>query len=319
MAGLLRFGAATWRQCASRFYGDVSEVTQKRRLKYLRDVGWVRSEIGETWYGNVLWSTPAGARVMADQMRVQVPPGGYPGHAALHRLAVTDLGFRMEAAGELTLTEREVRAVEGQGRAHELLTAAGVTPAEGLTDGAGIERHLATVVGADRTLHYPDLVHLRPGAGRHGMNAVEVEITPKTPHRARQVLLSYRDSGLYDRVLYFTTGQVSAQMQGYPDRDGNWRDGLLQQIGMYPSGVDPTDFVRTQKPLVVVRPVEAADKGVAYRLDMRQAPEASWVSRQEWAVLRAKWETWCEDHDTTEVPFLKWWQDVQRPLEATAR
>lgn len=319
LAGLLRYGSATWRQCAAAFYPGAHEVTQRRRLKYLREVGWARAEIGETWYGNVLWATAAGARVMADQMRVQVPPGGYPGNAALHRLALTDLGLRMESAGELTITEREVRALEGNGEAHQFLTRLGAAGDRSVRDGKGHQRHLVTTVGADATLHYPDLVHVRPGKGGRGMNAVEVEITPKTAHRARQILLSYRDAGLFDRVLYYATAQVSAQLQGYPDRDGNWRDGLLQQIGMYPTGVDPTQFVKDQQPLIVVLPIEARDRGVAYRLDMRQVPEQAWVSRSEWAQLRRSWKAWVTDQGGIPVPFLTWWMDVHRPLEIANR
>lgn len=319
MAGLLRYGSATWRQCASRFYGDLSEVTQKRRLMYLREVKWVRAERGESWFGNVLWATPAGARIMGEQMRVALPPGGYPGGAALHRLAVTDLGFRMESHGELTVSEREVRALEGSpGLAAQFLARHDIHPGEGAVDGKGHERLLATVVGKDATQHFPDLVHMRPGKGGRGLTAVEVEITPKTPHRARQILLSYRDTQLFDRVMYYATAQVSAQLQGYPDRDGNWRDGLLQQIGMYPSGEDPTEFVKAHRPMIVVMPVTARDPGVAYRLDMRQVPEHAWVAKREWEDLRAQWTAWCQGQGVT-VPFLKWWMDVHRPLVAATR
>lgn len=278
----------------------------------------MRSEVGETWYGNVMWATTAGSRVLGDQLRVPLSAGGFPGHAALHRLAVTDLGFRMHLGGEVTITEREVRALEGSGQARSHLDLLQVPRHDGVMDGRNVERFLATTVGKDATLHYPDLVHVSPGRGKRGLNAVEVEITPKTPHRARQVLMSYRDSQLYDRVLFYVTAQVSAQLQGWYDAEGKWRDGLLQQIGEYPSGVDPTEFLKTSTSMFRVYPATANDDGVAFRLDMRQVSEADWVSKNEWLDLRAKWQEWVADQGTR-VPFLTWWMDVYKPLLVAQR
>ena len=350
MAALLRYGMATWKQCGHWFYPGPARRefsgesrSAQRRLSQLQQVGWVRAEYGETWFGNVLWATPAGASIMRERVRVPVPAGGYSGNRMLHRLAVTDLGLRMEARNAVTITEREIRAVEAQhgyrpgdtdehgypyednqDAAEQLLAGCGVIGARSVKDGKGITRWLAPPIGADGVIHWPDLVHVRRTPTDQGvvgtLEAIEVELTPKPAHRLRQLLLGYRDSGLFDQVIYYATAEVTAQLVGWPDKRG-WRDGVLQQIGAYPSGVSP---VRAREDpnfrcMFDVRPVAAQDEGVQYRLDMKQVPETWWVSKAQWRSLRREWDAFNTDQGTR-IPFLGWWTDLngKRPTTLTA-
>lgn len=331
LSALCRYSIATWRQCATWFYSGPPRPelagesrSAQRRLGYLREVGWVRSEIGETWFGNVLWATPSGASVMREQMRVPLSAGGYSGNRLTHRLAVTDLGLRMESRNAVTITEREVRTMEShEGWSEQVLAACGVATSRTVRDGKGITRWLAPPIGKDGVVHWPDLVHVRRTDTDQGIvgkvEAIEVELTPKQNDRARQILLGYRDSGLFDKVIYYATADVMAQLIGYPTPGQGWSDGLLQHIGDYPSGVSPMVARQREgfKPLFEVRPVGATDEGVQFRLDMKQVPETWWVSKAQWRLLRSEWDVFCTEQGVN-IPFLKWWIDRHGKRPATS-
>ncbi len=159
----------------------------------------------------------------------------------LHRLASSDVGIGLEAAGHTVFTEREIRTAD----AAELLADLG---ARGET--------FAVPAGA-RARHWPDLV-LVPPDGR--LVAVEVELTPKPAAALRRILRAYRQAGR--RVVYLGTGPVVRQLHGRA-APGGWIDGIAQAAGLLPTGgPDPG-----AGGLLRIRPFTAADPGVARQVE----------------------------------------------------
>ena len=312
LRALARYGVLSWRQVRDRFYGGHDRVTT-RRLGYLVEAGWVSKSRDDGWAGVVLWPTRAGVSVISDRLPVPVSaPRSHPGERLLHALCVADVGLRFESRGVQVLTEREVRFLEGKPGENASLFASVGVPDAGEVDGAGLPRRLAVPVGAKGRVHYPDLVTVTAG----GMVAVEVEVTPKTPQRLNEVVRAFMRSRQYGQVVYFGTDQVASQLTGGVNRvTGEWVDGALAAVQAVPSGPwtdDPAGRFR-------VRPLNPADEGVAYRLDMRQARDGMWVPKPAWRRLRGLWAADGDMGKPMGVPFLRWWHDVYRPVEEAAQ
>lgn len=311
LAASTRFGVMTWRQASWRFYDEV-ERTTATRVGNLREAGLLRQSRNDEWAGRVVWPSAAGTSLVRDSLRVPVAaPQQYPGERLLHRLAVTDAGFRFEVGGKPVLTEREVRTCEStRGMAARVVSALGVSRSRAATDGNGVERWLCIPVGSSGQVHYPDLVLITDA----GLVAVEVEITPKPVSRMRQVLRGYRDAQMFTQVIYLTTGPVAALLHGWNETDGHrsqWTDGVLQQLHLLPSGRPQY----TADSPVRVQQFHPHDRGVAYRLDMKQAPDTWWVPKSEWRELRRQWEEDTDLGKAAQVPFLRWWQEIYVPRQ----
>ncbi|WP_322872243.1 hypothetical protein [Streptomyces goshikiensis] len=153
------------------------------------------------------------------------------------------------------ISEREVHVAEAvPGRAVELLDALRVPRVP--TD-ARRQETLAVPVGA-HSVHWPDLVVVEP-TPRGFPIAVEVELTAKPPAAIRNILRAYRQS--QRRVLYMATEPVVRQLQGSPEPDGRWTDGIAQEPGLLPPGEPRPGAGRR----LGVQPFTSADPAVARR------------------------------------------------------
>lgn len=218
-----RYSTLTLHQAAHSCWGGRIEAA-RRRVRLMTEAGLLHRSAEVRWAGTVVWTTERGARVAGVGLGAPHPPG----ERLLHRLALTDVGLRLEAQGHIVLTEREVRTAEATpGRAAELLADLGVP---GVHEGARPGPLLAVPAGV-RAVHWPDLVLLLPG---ESIGAVEVELTAKTPSALRQVLRAYGQARR--RVLYLGTDPVVRQLQGRPGPDGQWIDGVAQDVGLLPPG-----------------------------------------------------------------------------------
>ncbi|MFG2903325.1 hypothetical protein ACGFZH_40390 [Streptomyces zaomyceticus] len=245
LAAATRYGTLTLRQAAAAFWNG-REETARARVRLMVEAGLLNRSAEVRWAGPVVWTTERGARVAGVGLGAPHPPG----ERLLHRLALADVGLRLEAQGHTVLTEREVRTAEATpGRAAELLADLGVPVVH---EGARGEPLLAVRAGA-RAVHWPDLLLVLPG---DGVAAVEVELTAKTPSSLRQILRAYGQARR--RVLYLATEPVVRQLQGRPGPDGQWTDGVAQDVGLLPpGGPDPGTGG-----LLRVRPFAAIDPAV---------------------------------------------------------
>jgi hypothetical protein len=193
------------------------------------------------------------------------------------------------------VSERQARTLErarDDGRAAEQFAArcgiaidgsgpAGIRPS---IDGDERARWWAIPYGTG--LHWPDLIVAAPG----GLVAGEVELVAKEPWRTRMVLRAYRlaiERGHIAQVVWRATPDVRVQLEGYRDRHGRWRDGLLAEHGFAPSGVPP-DWSVPDRPMVV-RPVSGTDEGLAYALSQRLLTPPHRCSYWQWQQHRAAW------------------------------
>ncbi|WP_431776485.1 hypothetical protein [Streptomyces cucumeris] len=240
-----RYSTLTLHQAAYACWGGRIEAA-RRRVRLMAEAGLLRRSAEVRWAGTVVWTTERGARVAGVGLGAPHPPG----ERLLHRLALADVGLRLEAQGHTVLAEREVRTAEAApGRAAELLADLGVPVVHEGTRG---EPLLAVRAGA-RAVHWPDLLLVLPG---EGVAAVEVELTAKTPGSLRQILRAYGQARR--RVLYLATAPVVRQLQGRPGPAGQWTDGVAQDVGLLPSGgPDPGTGG-----LLRVRPFAAVDPAV---------------------------------------------------------
>ncbi|KRF18757.1 hypothetical protein ASG90_02335 [Nocardioides sp. Soil797] len=305
LTDLTRYGTMTFRQARQRFYGGVERTTD-RRIGYLRKAGLLAVSRDHEWAGRLLLGTSTGHTLIRDNLTVPLSASVRdPGERLLHKLAVTDAGMRFEQRGEVVLTERELRTAEGTSDVRETLAATLGVPLRSSRDGRGIDRRFCVPVGSRGAVHYPDLIVVTP----EGLVAVEVEIAVKTMSKLREILRGYRDSGIFNQVVYFTTARVGALLHGWRDDDGDWAPGVLQQVALLPDG--PPNYGPESR--VRVRPCHPRDPGVAYQLDKRQIPRSWHVDRSEWRLLRDGWAADSDLGKAAGVPFLRWWRDIEIP------
>nr|WP_137951536.1 hypothetical protein [Streptomyces avermitilis] len=253
----------------SRATGVYRERAERRRRTRgtgeARGDGWQRTEEDEqllrlaTRYSTLTLHQAAyacwGGRIEAARRRVRLMVEA----GLLHRLAVADVGIRLESEGRTVLSEREVHAAEAvPGRAAELLADLGVHQVP-----VGVRRGeiLAVPVGA-RAVHWPDLVVVLPG-GR--LAAFEVELTAKPAAALRTILRAYKQARR--PVAYLATEPVVGQLQGGPGPGGRWVNGVAQELELLPpGGPGPGADGHLQ-----VRPFTAVDPAVARRTAQQAA------------------------------------------------
>ena len=299
LAAATRYGVMTQRQAAEHLWSGQIE-TARKRIRYMREAGLIRSSDEARWAGPVVWPTQAGARVAGLSLRAPE----WPGERLLHRLAVVDVGLAFEASGARVVTERELRKAEGDSaqEAMRLVAGLGVESHRPAVDGRGRERYLCVPLGTGGQVHYPDLVV----AQRGGLTAIEVEITSKTPTQWKQILRAYQGAPrTFRQVVYMATEPIADRLRGrWNPSAGEWSDGIAQQVGLLPPG-PVQDHARLP---LRVRAVPARDPGVLYQLHMRQVPDTWRVPMREWKELYESWQAQqapgAQEH---ERGFLEWW------------
>lgn len=304
LASLNRYGAATQRQIADRFYGGVLETT-RRRLRFMRETGLLRTNSDERWAGVVAWPSPKGASLS----NVGLSAPQWPGERLLHKLAVTDTAFRFEKSNLHIISEREMRMVE-RGTYQEAaayVEQLGLGNVNSVRDANGRPRFFASPVGEKNEVHFPDLILIHPSLG---MVAVEVEITPKAPAALRRILHSYQQSRLFNQVMWLTTEPVRAGLEGFHDsHTSSWVDGAMHTVGIYRSGEVPKNAAGDA---YRVAPMKALDEGVRYQLDMKQIPDHWRCSMDDWRQIRDRWSKDTQAGEKADVEFIPWWYDQVR-------
>ncbi|MGW7412772.1 hypothetical protein [Streptomyces sp. NPDC054863] len=252
-----RYGSLTLRQAAAACWGGQVE-TARTRVRLMVEAGLLFRSAETRWAGTVVWTTERGARLSGTGLGAPHPPS----ERLLHRLALADVGVRQEAGtGQpVVLTEREVRTADAvPGRAAQLLADVGAPQLAPV--GADRGETLAVPLGV-RSVHWPDLVVIRPDTGL--LFAVEVELTPKTPAALRQILRGYLQARR--KVIYLGTEAVIRQLVGHQTPDG-WKDGIAQQVRLLPPG-PPTG---EGNPLLHVNELRLRDPGVRAQLERHTA------------------------------------------------
>jgi hypothetical protein len=304
LSALNRYGAATQRQITDRFYNGVTE-TARRRIRFMRESGLLRTNSDERWAGVVAWPSPKGASFS----NVSLSAPSWPGERLLHKLAVTDTAFRFEKSNLHIISEREMRMVE-RGTYEEAaayVQQLGLDDVRSVRDGRGRPRFFASPVGEKNEVHFPDLILIHPSLG---MVAVEVEITPKAPAALRRILHSYQQSRLFSQVMWLTTEPVRAGLEGFHDpHTDSWVAGAMHTVGIYRTGEVPRN---TPDASYRVAPIKASDEGVRYQLDMKQIPDHWRCSIDDWRTLRTRWANDRSAGETANVDFIPWWYDQVR-------
>ncbi|MFI9507232.1 hypothetical protein [Nocardia sp. NPDC052566] len=291
-----RFGALTLRQVAEHFYGGVF-ATAKERVSFMAHAGLLERSDNLRWAGTIVYPTAAGLTVARavhhPELRGMTPGEG----RMLHRLLVADSALRMHRRRIVVVSERQSRALEhaiddGR-RASAFAELCGVAvAAAGGGVGVGVRpsrdaddrmRWWGIPVGEE--LHWADFFAVVQGR----LIAVEVEVTLKERWRVLQVVRGYKqalDRGHLAQVLWQVTADVQMQLEGHRGPHG-WEDGLLQDVGLLPSGVAP-DWTVKGSPMVV-RPIEVADEGVRYALSQKLLVPSLRSSYREWTRRRQLW------------------------------
>lgn len=314
----LRYSAINYRQASAAFYGGVLRTTE-RRIGYLREAGLVRLSRDDEWAGRVLIPTAAAARLVGEDLPVELAaPRDHPGERLLHKLAIADGGLQFEGGARYrVLTERELRTLEATpgAAAKHLLANLGVRGVQPARDGKGIDRWLCVPTGANGEVHYPDMVLVEGHGDRARLVAVEVEITEKSRQRLRTILRGYRDAQIFHQVLYFTIPPVGSLLHGWRDHNQDWAPGILQDLRLLPDGPPVYDT----ESRVRVLDLATNDPGVQYRIEItrnKALPAAlRTISRAEWKALRDRWEADEATGKVAQVPFLRWWRNIEIPRQ----
>ena len=215
-----RYRVATAAQLARMTGRSVKAL--KNRLPALERAGVLTSFFAPD-NGPKLYTATADGLLYAN---MDLPGGGNVSWGLLrHYLHLTDVGVAMESAGEIVLTEREIRAtslrheyvgaraVDGATyqaaatpRMQTALEAApayspGTQVADIVTDG-----YVIPAVGSN-SIHIPDMVLLRQpyDDGRSGNIAVEMELTRKSFKRWTEIIRAYVASPIFATVVYYVT------------------------------------------------------------------------------------------------------------------
>lgn len=199
---ITRYRYVTYAQLIQKF--DVPYASLRRRLPKLEREGLLKSNRGRRTHV-ILWRvTDEGAAVAELNLE---PPRKIAWSAIPHTLGLADLGIQFEAAGELVVTEIEIRAADTRnaltdrmqqvmGQGHRVLTNA---PIFAVGAKAG---------GSSNHLHVPDMVLSRAADPNHpGIPqsiAIELELARKAPTRVRQVLSAYAKAPNIGAVAYYT-------------------------------------------------------------------------------------------------------------------
>lgn len=217
LAFLGRYRCATVGQLARRF--QTSETALRNRLPRMEREGlitwaWAAQSKPKIWL-----VTESGLRTVG--MNLTAPNVSWG--QLRHTLGLVDMGVTFELAGEIVLTEREIRAAATRYTPTPRMRVAidltlpqgsvppvgGVDGFDGVDDSIGEAVRTALVVPAlGRSFgHIPDMVLVRQPfpSGQSGNIAVELELTRKSLSEWKNVLTAYVGSPAFHEVYYFYT------------------------------------------------------------------------------------------------------------------
>ncbi len=193
-----RYRYVTYPQIVQRFGIPVASL--RRRMPKLQREGLVTPlRGGPTTY--TLWRVTEEGAAIAGLMID--PPRKIAWSHVAHTLGLADLGIQFEEAGELVVTEAEIRASDTRAASGRMAK----VQAQGHRAISGAPVFAVGASGRDG-LHVPDMVLAREEnprfPGQPQSLAIELELTRKAPARIRQVLLAYRKAPNIGAVVYFT-------------------------------------------------------------------------------------------------------------------
>lgn len=199
---LCRYRYMTYAQMAEKFQANPASL--RRRMPKLEREGLVKS----TRHGPSrfhLWRVTDDG---ADLAGLNLPaPKKIAWATIAHTLGLVDLAIAFEAAGELVLTEAEIRAADTRNLVSDRMAIARGQGHRQITN-----RPLfaigAKAGGSANNLHVPDLVLAREEDPQYpGMPqsiAIELELKRKAPSRIRQTLVAYSKAPNIGMVVYYT-------------------------------------------------------------------------------------------------------------------
>lgn len=194
---LSRYRYATYPQIALAF--DATPLSLRQRFPQLARQGLVvKKKIGQTSY-SVWLPTKSGIAVGGQDLTVPEFSWG----TVAHTVGLVDLGVRFEKAGELVVTEREIRSAErGLDPTDYMNTAAAVVATK------DVPLFVVPMQKADygQQRHYPDLVLVREPTsnGASKSVAIELELNAKRPADWRRILRAYMHAPNLGGVVYYT-------------------------------------------------------------------------------------------------------------------
>lgn len=212
MSMLARYRFATVAQLAKRF--ETSETALRNRLPRLEKAGLITFRWAAQTQPKLWMITEKGLQTVG--MTLSAPKVDYP--QLRHGLGLVDLGITFELAGEIVVTEREIRAAATRymptPRMRSVIDMTRFMP--GFEDNPDdmtledmqlrVERSLILPIPETHARgHIPDMVVARqPFAnGLSGNIAVELELTRKPIPTWKNILTAYRDSTNFAQVYYF--------------------------------------------------------------------------------------------------------------------
>lgn len=215
MEFLARYRTATVGQLARRF--ETSETALRNRLPLLDKAGLITWSWAAQTKPKIWRITEQGLKTVEMSLTTWTVSWGQ----LRHTLGLVDLGIAFELAGEVVLTEREIRAAAAQYTpTARLRTAIEMTryrsdldgmPADGLDPIAMMERVKAALilpVPGRPNGHTPDMILVRQPfpSGASGNIAIELELTRKGLDEWRKIFEAYARSTDFDKVYYFVKG-----------------------------------------------------------------------------------------------------------------
>ena len=202
---LARYRVATVGQLARAF--QTSETALRNRLPRLEKEKLVSWAWGAQSKPKLWLITRQGLQVTNMTLTVPTVKWGQ----LRHTLGLTDLGIEFELAGELVITEREIRAAATRytptsriRTAIDLMSVIEEMEAEDLE--ARTQRNLIIPMQGRALGHIPDMILAREAYpnGASGNIAIELELNRKNTTEWVAVLSAYRDSPLFEKVVYYT-------------------------------------------------------------------------------------------------------------------
>jgi hypothetical protein len=202
---LARYRVATVGQLARAF--ETSETALRNRLPRLEKEKLVSWAWGAQSKPKLWLITRQGLQVTNMTLTVPTVKWGQ----LRHTLGLTDLGIEFELAGELVITEREIRAAATRytptsrvKTAIDIMSVIEEMEAEDLD--ARTQRNLIIPMQGRALGHIPDMILARDAYpnGSSGNIAIELELSRKNATEWIAVLSAYRDSPLFEKVIYYT-------------------------------------------------------------------------------------------------------------------
>lgn len=202
---LARYRVATVSQIARMF--GTSETALRNRLPRLEKEKMVSWAWGAQSKPKLWLITRQGLQVANMTLTVPTVKWGQ----LRHTLGLTDLGIEFELAGEVVISEREIRAAATRYTPTSRIKTAVdfmhyVKSYEEEEESDQIQKALIVPMATRSFGHIPDMVLARQSYpnGASGNIAIELELNRKHNNEWVSVLTAYRDTNLFESVQYYT-------------------------------------------------------------------------------------------------------------------